>query len=124
MITTDQVPAVQTDQIRERYVKVDGFRTHDLEAGDGDPVVLLHSGEFGGRAELSWEYVIPVLAEYYRVIAPDWLGYGGTSKVHDFDGKRARMMSHMGRTLEVLAIENAPLVGNSMGATYLAKMAA
>jgi pimeloyl-ACP methyl ester carboxylesterase len=67
---------------------------------------------------------MPVLAESYRVIAPDWLGYGGTAKIHDFGGKRARMMSHMRRTLEMLAIENAHLVGNSMGATYLAKMAA
>src|SRR5260370_20022463 len=123
-VSRDMGPAVQAGGIRDCYVNVDGIRTHYLEAGDGDPVVLLHSGEFGGRAELSWEYVMPVLAESYRVIAPDWLGYGGTAKIHDFGGKRARMMSHMRRTLEVLAIENAPLVGNSMGATYLAKMAA
>lgn len=121
---TARVPAAQTDRIRDRYVAVDGIRTHYLEAGDGDPVVLLHSGEFGGRAEFSWEYVMPTLAESYRVIAPDWLGYGGTAKLHDFGGKRARMISHMRRTLDVLAIEDAHVVGNSMGATYLAKMAA
>jgi pimeloyl-ACP methyl ester carboxylesterase len=119
-----RVPTVQAGGIRDCYINVDGIRTHYLEAGDGDPIVLLHSGEFGGRAELSWEYVMPMLAESYRVIAPDWLGYGGTAKIHDFGGKRARMMSHMRRTLEVLAIENAHLVGNSMGATYLAKMVA
>ncbi len=119
-----RVPAVQAGGARDCYINVDGIRTHYLEAGDGEPVVLLHSGEFGGRAELSWEYVIPVLAESYRVIAPDWLGYGGTAKIHDFGGKRARMMSHMRRTLEVLAVESAHFAGNSMGATYLAKMAA
>jgi len=119
-----RVPAVQAGGIRDCYINVDGIRTHYLEAGNGDPIVLLHSGEFGGRAQLSWEYVMPVLAESYWVIAPDWLGYGGTAKIHDFGGKRARMVSHMRRTLEVLAIENAHLVGNSMGATYLAKMAA
>lgn len=121
---TAKVPAPRPDPIRDRYVVADGIRTHYLEAGEGDPVVLLHSGEFGGRAEFSWEYVLPVLAESYRVIAPDWLGYGGTAKLHDFGGKRARMMSHMRRTLEVLAVEDAHLVGNSMGATFLAKMAA
>jgi pimeloyl-ACP methyl ester carboxylesterase len=121
---TAKVPTAQTDRIRDRYALVDGIRTHYLEAGDGDPIVLLHSGEFGGRAEFSWEYVMPALAESYRVIAPDWLGYGGTAKLHDFGGKRARMMSHMRRTLDVLAIEGAHMVGNSMGATYLAKMAA
>jgi pimeloyl-ACP methyl ester carboxylesterase len=121
---TAKVPAARPDAIRDRYVLADGIRTHYLEAGEGDPVVLLHSGEFGGRAEFSWEYVIPVLAESYRVIAPDWLGYGGTAKLHDFGGKRARMMSHMRRTLEALAVEDAHIVGNSMGATFLAKMAA
>jgi pimeloyl-ACP methyl ester carboxylesterase len=121
---TAKVPAAQPNLSRDRYVLADGIRTHYLEAGQGDPVVLLHSGEFGGRAEFSWEYVIPALAESYRVIAPDWLGYGGTAKLHDFGGKRARMMSHMRRTLEVLAVEDAHIVGNSMGATFLAKMAA
>ena len=121
---TAKVPAPRPAPIRDRYVVADGIRTHYLEAGEGDPVVLLHSGEFGGRAEFSWEYLLPVLAESYRVIAPDWLGYGGTAKLHDFGGKRARMMSHMRRTLEVLAVEDAHLVGNSMGATFLAKMAA
>jgi pimeloyl-ACP methyl ester carboxylesterase len=121
---TAKLPAARPDVMRDRYVLVDGIRTHYLEAGEGDPVVLLHSGEFGGRAEFSWEYVIPVLAESYRVIAPDWLGYGGTAKLHDFGGKRARMMSHLRRTLEVLAVGEAHMVGNSMGATFLAKMAA
>jgi pimeloyl-ACP methyl ester carboxylesterase len=121
---TPRVPAARTGLIRDRTVLVDGIRTRFLEAGDGSPVVLLHSGEFGGRAEFSWEYVMPVLAQSHRVIAPDWLGYGGTAKLHDFGGKRARMISHMRRTLEVLAIEDAHLVGNSMGATFLARMAA
>jgi pimeloyl-ACP methyl ester carboxylesterase len=121
---TAKVPAARPGAMRDRYVLADGIRTHYLEAGEGDPVVLLHSGEFGGRAEFSWEYVMPVLAESYRVIAPDWLGYGGTAKLHDFGGKRARMMSHLRRTLEVLAVEDAHMVGNSMGATFLAKMAA
>jgi pimeloyl-ACP methyl ester carboxylesterase len=30
-------------QVHSRYVSVDGIRTHYLEAGDGRPVVLLHS---------------------------------------------------------------------------------
>jgi len=109
---------------RSQYVRVDNIRTHYLEAGEGETVVLLHSGEFGGRAEFSWEYLLPLLASTYRVIAPDWLGFGDTDKIHDFGGKRARMITHMFRTLEVLDVHNAHMVGNSMGATHLAQMAA
>lgn len=123
MNAAEKVPPV-TKAYRSRFVSVDGIRTHYLEAGEGPVVVLLHSGEFGGCAELSWEYLIPSLAEGYRVIAPDWLGFGQTAKIHDFDGKRARMISHMARLLEVLAIDRASFVGNSMGATFLLQIAA
>jgi pimeloyl-ACP methyl ester carboxylesterase len=109
---------------RSRFVEVDGMRTHYLEAGDGTPVVLLHSGEFGGSAELSWEYLIPDLAQHFRVIAPDWLGFGQSAKVHDFESKRARMMSHLVRFVQILALDRADFIGNSMGATFLLTMAA
>src|SRR5690606_30152672 len=84
-------------KIASRYIVVDDIRTHYLEAGEGPPVVLLHSGEFGGAAELSWEFTIPALAAHYRVIAPDWLGFGRTDKVHDFTQGQARRLRHMRR---------------------------
>jgi pimeloyl-ACP methyl ester carboxylesterase len=117
------VPSVRSVH-RSRFAEVDGMRTHYLDAGDGPPIVLLHSGEFGGCAEISWEYLIPHLAENYRVIAPDWLGFGQTAKVHDFESKRGRMMSHMVRFVQLMALERAHFVGNSMGATFLLALAA
>lgn len=116
------VPAVK-HQHRSRFIEIDGIRTHYLEAGEGPPLVLLHSGEFGGNAELCWEYLIPLLAPHFRVIAPDWLGFGETAKVHDFESKRARMFWHMARFVEVMAIDKAHFVGNSMGGTFLLQMA-
>jgi pimeloyl-ACP methyl ester carboxylesterase len=109
--------------IRSRYVDVDGIRTHYLEAGEGPTVVLLHSGEFGGAAEISWEYTLPVLAERYRVVAPDWLGFGRTDKVFDFGDPRTRVYAHMRRFLEVMAIDEADFIGNSMGGSNLARIA-
>lgn len=123
MDAPSKVPPV-AKAYRSRFVNVDGIRTHYLEAGEGPVVVLLHSGEFGGCAELSWEYLIAKLAERHRVIAPDWLGFGQTAKIHDFDGKRTRMIAHMARFLNVLAIERASFIGNSMGATFLLQIAA
>src|SRR5258708_11029107 len=65
-----RVPAVQAGGIRDCYINVDGIRTHYLGAGDGDPIVLLHSGAFGGPPTLRWEYAIPVPAESYRRPTP------------------------------------------------------
>ncbi len=105
----------------DRYVEVDGISTHYLEAGSGRPVVLLHAGEFGGAAEFSWEATIPALATRYRVIAPDWLGFGHTDKVHDFLSGGRRRLKHMAAFLRTLEVESAAFVGNSMGGTLLGK---
>lgn len=124
--TTEQVWRVPLVDVvyRSRYVEVDGIRTHYLDAGEGPAIVLFHSGEFGGSAETSWEYLIPTLARNFRVIAPDWLGFGKTAKIHDFDSKRGRMLSHMVRFVQVMALDKAHFVGNSMGATFLLQIAA
>ena len=110
--------------VTSRYVLVDNIRTHFLAAGQGRPVVLLHSGEFGGCAEVSWEFVIPKLAERYHVIAPDWLGFGRTDKLHDFNDAQARRLAHLRRFLEVMGIEKADVVGNSMGGSSFARAVA
>jgi len=108
-------------QVHSKYILVDGIRTHYLEAGQGRPVVLLHSGEFGGAAEIGWEFVLPVLAERYRVIAPDWLGFGRTDKLHDFVQGQQRKLSHLQRFLQLMSIEDAHFAGNSMGGSLFAR---
>ncbi len=112
------------EPIRSRYADVGGIRTHYLDAGDGPPVVLLHSGEFGASAELCWEFNIGPLAREFRVIAPDWLGFGGTDKLHDFVSGSDRMIRHMSAFLRVMAVQEADFVGASMGATMLLREAA
>ena len=111
-------------KIHSRFVEVDGINTHYLEAGPaGAPTVaLLHSGEFGGCAEISWEFTIPALAEHFRVIAPDWLGFGRTDKVYDFADARGRVFRHMARFFEVVGVDEADFIGNSMGGSNLARI--
>lgn len=100
-------------------MSVDGLSTHYLEAGEGEPVVLLHGGEYGASAELSWEQTLPALAQRYRVLAPDMLGFGDTAKVVDFTDGRGMRIRHLARFCELLGIERAHFVGNSMGAINL-----
>jgi len=99
------------ERVRSRYLDVGGIRTHYLDAGDGPPVVLLHSGEFGGSAELCWEFNIGPLARDFRVIAPDWLGFGGTDKLRDFVAGSDRMIRHMSAFLAAMAIDRADFAG-------------
>lgn len=112
-------------QAASRYVRVDGIRTHYLDVGGAErPVVLLHDGGYGASGRLTWFMNIGALAERYRVIAPDWLGFGDTDKLHDFGGGRSRRLWHMTRFLETLAIDDAAFMGCSMGATLLLEVAA
>lgn len=106
-------------QIHRRSIVVDGLTTSFLEAGAGPPVVLLHGGEFGASAELGWERNIAALACHHRVLAVDQLGYGGSAKVLDFNEGRRMRIRHVARFCELLGIESADFVGNSMGGLNL-----
>jgi pimeloyl-ACP methyl ester carboxylesterase len=105
--------------VQRKTVLVDGLVTGYLEAGQGDPVVLLHGGEFGVSAELGWENNIAALAAHFRVLAPDMLGFGGSAKVVDFNDGRGMRIRHIARFCAVMGVESAHFVGNSMGAVNL-----
>jgi pimeloyl-ACP methyl ester carboxylesterase len=100
-----------------RFITVDGVRTHYLEAGvrtDAPSVLLLHSAEFGGAAELSWEFNIEPLSRHFHVLAPDHLGFGRTDKVFDFCGQFDKRVDHIRRFLEVMEVKDAFVIGSSM----------
>jgi pimeloyl-ACP methyl ester carboxylesterase len=105
-----------------RTAHVDGVLTGYLEAGEGETVVLLHGGEFGAGAELGWERTIAALAQRYRVLAPDMLGYGRSAKIVDFVDGRGLRIRHIARFCEQFGVTRdspAHFVGNSMGAINL-----
>jgi pimeloyl-ACP methyl ester carboxylesterase len=107
--------------VARKTVLVDGLSTSYLEAGDPvrPAVVLLHGGEFGAGAEIGWERNITALAQRYRVLAPDLLGFGESAKVIDFNDGRGMRIRHVARFCATLGVESADFVGNSMGAIML-----
>jgi pimeloyl-ACP methyl ester carboxylesterase len=124
MTTGAGLPQPEVHSLESKFVDVDDARTHYFDGGSGSTVVLLHSGEFGSSAELSWEYSFAALSAAHRVVAPDWLGYGQTAKLHDFENSLERRIRHLVRFLEVVDVQRAHFVGNSMGATLLLRDAA
>ncbi|BBZ21297.1 alpha/beta hydrolase [Mycolicibacterium gadium] len=102
-----------------KSVLVDGLVTGYLEAGQGDPVILLHGGEFGVNAEIAWENNIAALAHQHRVLALEMLGFGESAKVIDFNDGRGMRIRHIARFCDAVGVESAHFVGNSMGAVNL-----
>jgi len=99
----------------DRTVFVGDVKTHFLEAGSGPDLILLHGGEYGASAEITWRHNIGELAERFHVIAPDMLGWGGTDKIYNFSDPAGHRIRHLQRLFELLGIGEAFLVGNSAG---------
>lgn len=59
------------------YVEINGGRFHYLDEGEGEVILCLHG-------EPTWSYLyrkmIPILKKDYRVIAPDFFGFGRSDK--------------------------------------------
>tara|TARA_R110001592_G_scaffold363323_1_gene684008 strand:+ start:108582 stop:109451 length:870 start_codon:yes stop_codon:yes gene_type:complete len=67
----------------KQYQDVDGKKIAYVEAGEGDPIVLLHGNP---TSSYLWRNVIPELAGKGRVIAPDLIGQGDSEKLPASDG--------------------------------------
>lgn len=72
------------EQIRTETISVNGVKVACHTAGSGKETIVLLHGAGVDSATLSWGEVIPLLAERYRVIAPDLPGYGASERI---DGK-------------------------------------
>ena len=94
-----------------RFHDVNGVRTRCLEAGEGQPVLLLHG--IGGHVEAFAKNVVP-LAQRYRVIAVDMLGHGMTDKP-DGDYMPPDYAAHILALMDTLGIARAHIVGESLG---------
>ena len=67
----------------QQFAKVNGKRIAYLEAGAGDPIVLLHGNP---TSSFLWRNIIPELEGCGRVIAPDLIGQGDSEKLPVSEG--------------------------------------
>jgi pimeloyl-ACP methyl ester carboxylesterase len=109
-------------EVLDRHTVVDGLATHHLEAGpqDGPAVLLLHGGAWGECARTTWTRTAADLAAGgRRVLAPDWLGFGQSAKVRDFEDLGGRMIGHLASWLRATGVHEVDAVGLSMGGSHL-----
>jgi pimeloyl-ACP methyl ester carboxylesterase len=100
---------------QHRTIYAGDIKTHFLEAGSGPDLVLLHGGEYGASAEITWGQNIDALAKTFHVIAPDTLGWGQTDKLYSFSDPAGLRIRHLQRLIEALGVGKAFFVGNSAG---------
>lgn len=105
--------------ISHHTATVNGLRMHYVEAGEGPPIILLHGFP---ETWYAWRHQIPVLAEHYRVIAPDLRGYGATEKPASGYDKKT-MASDILELMRQLGIKRAPIIGHDRGARVATRFA-
>ena len=104
--TTASAQATQS-----HYAEVNGIRMHYLQAGSGEPVVLLHG--FGQTSHM-WRPLIKELAKNHTVIAPDLRGYGRSAAPADGYTKTA-MARDVHALVTRLGHKSIELVGHDIG---------
>ena len=67
----------------QQFAEVNGKRIAYLEAGAGDPIVLLHGNP---TSSYLWRNIIPELEGCGRIIAPDLIGQGDSDKLPASEG--------------------------------------
>jgi len=100
-------------------VEVNGERVAYLDVGQGQPVILIHG--FGGSM-WQWEHQQQPLSAEFRLITPDLIGSGLSTKP-EIEYRPEQMLDYFIGFMDALRIRQVALVGNSMGAGLAIGMA-
>lgn len=100
-----------------RYTDIgDGLRVHYHEEGSGPVVVFLHGSGPGASGWSNFRRNYPYLvAQGFRVVVPDTLGFGHSSKPDDVDYTLDFLVGALERFLDRQGITSCAVVGNSHG---------
>lgn len=103
-----------------RYVEAGGLRWHVQELGTEGPWLLLLHGT--GAATHSWAGIAPLLAQHFRVIAPDLPGHGYTDPAAREQQSLSGMAALVASLIDALGVDPKLVVGHSAGAAVLIRM--
>jgi pimeloyl-ACP methyl ester carboxylesterase len=94
-----------------KYIEIHGERIAVRDEGAGEALLLVHG--MAGSSQ-TWRAIFPLLAKKYRVIAPDLLGHGLSSKPRS-DYSLGAFAVGLRDLLDELQVESATVVGHSLG---------
>lgn len=98
--------------VEECWMDFDGARMRYLRAGSGPPLILLH----GLMAySFSWRFVLPALAPYATLYAPDSLGAGFSDRPSGIDHSMHGTAMRVVRFVRNLGLASFDLLGTSRG---------
>lgn len=104
------------DMKEATYKVAGGYDIHLKETGQGPAVVFIHGSGPGASGHSNFRQNIDAfVAAGYRVILPDLIGYGASSKPEGIDYTLQLFTDTLYEALHAHGITSASLVGNSLG---------
>jgi pimeloyl-ACP methyl ester carboxylesterase len=98
--------------VTHQFVDIPGARLHVAEAGAGEPVILLHGFP---QHWYAWRHVIPLLADEYRLICPDFRGFGWSAATRPGYGTQDRIADILA-LMDALGLDRVRLIAHDWGA--------
>ena len=111
-------------ELREASYRVAGdYEIHVKEAGSGPALVFIHGSGPGASGASNFRSNIDAFVNAgFRVILPDMIGYGASSKPEGIDYTLALFTDTLYEALRAHGIDRASLVGNSLGGAVAIQM--
>jgi pimeloyl-ACP methyl ester carboxylesterase len=104
-------PFPEVAGVSHEFVDVGDFRMHVAQAGEGDPVVLLHGWP---QHWYEWRRQIPALSNHFRVICPDLRGFGWSEAPQSGYDKET-LAADIVKLLDALELDRVKLIGHDWG---------
>jgi 4,5:9,10-diseco-3-hydroxy-5,9,17-trioxoandrosta-1(10),2-diene-4-oate hydrolase len=115
---------MSSEMHRTIYNVAGGYEISVAEVGAGPAVVFLHGSGPGASGASNFRLNIDAfVAAGYRVLLPDLIGYGASSKPTGIDYTLQLFTDTVYEALSAAGVESAVLVGNSLGGGIAMQMA-
>lgn len=104
-----------SEEATSKYAQAGDIRIHYNEVGEGDAVIFLHGGGPGATSWSNFFKNVGVVSEQYRCLLVDQPGFGKSDSVTMTEPRSTVNARAIRDLMDVLGIEKASLIGNSMG---------
>ena len=106
----------------DRFILVQTYKIHYVEAGAGEPVILIPGSYSTYRV---WNRLMPLLAGDFRVLALDYVGTGDSDKpVKGFDYTIQEQTDIIMKMIRQMGLEKVNLIGGAYGGAIVFDFAA
>ncbi|KAF4980437.1 hypothetical protein FZEAL_3553 [Fusarium zealandicum] len=112
LLTTAVKAATDFDNWEHGRVALEDVSIHFRYAGSGPPLLLVHGNP---QHSLTWQFIGPILAQNYTVIAPDNRGAGDSSLPHDGNYSASASAADLKGVLDFLKVPSAYVLAHDKG---------